>query len=198
MFEIQEVLPTRIGVSHLGRPITEAELNAATSLERDLNDPKLSNARYVLNDSTLDSIREFIAKSCKSYIDSVYAPCTELSFYITNSWFTYLTNNQSLPHHTHANCLFSGTFYLDCERGDCITFHNSRYYQISIESNHPHVLDQYYKDVKISPGQLVLFPAYLHHSVPPMIRTRERISMAFNVFARGYIGSEHKYSALHI
>lgn len=196
MFEVLDIFPARLGIAHLGRPITSGEL-AATRLQKS-NDPKLSDERYVLNMPELGDIRKFISDACRDYIDVAYAPSTELDFFITQSWFTYLQSDEDIHQHRHSNCLFTGTFYFDCEPGDAISFHADRFHQISIDSNEPRVRELYHKDIGIVPGLLIFFPSYLTHSVPAVKRTRERICMAFNVFAKGHYGNESTYSALYI
>lgn len=198
MIKVHDIFPTRVATASIGRSITEDELNAALMLSR-FDNVKLSDNKYVFNTvPELKSIYDFCARSSKEYIDALYSPCYPMDFYITQSWCTYIDDMELFHRHDHQNCLFSATFYLDCEEGDSITLYNDRYNQIIIDTATPEILDMRSQDVKIKPGTLVFFPAYLPHSVPAIPRSRTRVCVAFNVFARGQFGEESSYNALHL
>lgn len=199
MIEVRDIFPTRVASCHIGRPITETELTTALNLQRYPDDPKLSENKYVLNTvPELASIHEYCAARAKEYIDAAYAPCLPMDFYITQSWVTYLDDLEMIHRHDHQNCIFSGTFYLDCAPDDSIMFHSGRYSQMVIDTESRELQGHYAQDVSIRPGLLLLFPAHLQHSVPPKRRSRTRVCIAFNVFSRGQFGHETSYNAVYI
>jgi len=199
MIEVKDIFPVRVASCHIGRDITDTELTAALRSQRHDGDPKLSENKYVFNTiPELESIYDFCAARAKEYIDAAFAPCYPMDFYVTQSWFTYLGDQDFIHRHDHQNCLFSGTFYLSCADNDTIMFHSSRYHQLVIDTTDREIHGHHCQDIQIRPGLLIFFPAHLQHSVPPKSRNRTRVCLAFNVFAKGDYGSEDAYNALYI
>ena len=56
--------------------------------------------------------------------------------------------------------------------------------------------DDYY--ISVNTGQCILFPSNLQHSVDYNKQNAERISLAFNVFLKGTLGSELYLTELKI
>ena len=116
-------------------------------------------------------------------------------FYITTSWFVKIPKNGWAQKHIHSNSIFSGVVYLNSPReGGEIVFHkDNRYHNVSYPT-----LELTYKEWntcnseywKISPkqGDIILFPSNLTHSVEKNLADTERLSLAFNVFAKGEFG----------
>ena len=130
MIEVKDIFPVRVASCHIGRDITDTELTAALRSQRLYDDPKLSENKYVFNTiPELESIYDFCAARAKEYIDAAFAPCYPMDFYVTQSWFTYLGDQDFIHRHDHQNCLFTGTFYLSCADDDTVMFHSDRYHQ---------------------------------------------------------------------
>jgi uncharacterized protein (TIGR02466 family) len=91
--------------------------------------------------------------------------------------------------HSHPNNFLSGVYYVQVAPGaDTINFHDPR-----VESGiiRPPVteLTAYNTDqvvVQVEEGTMVIFPAWLAHSVDPNRSGRERISVSFNAMFRSF------------
>jgi uncharacterized protein (TIGR02466 family) len=103
---------------------------------------------------------------------------------ITGCWAN--VNPTGSPHslHTHPNNYLSGVYYVRTPPGaDAIRFVDPRTQARQIapkvrERNAVNSMDAF---VNVPPGRLVLFPAWLQHSVPANSSGQERISIAFNL-----------------
>ena len=108
----------------------------------------------------------------------------EAAFRITGCWAN--VNPSGSPHsaHTHPNNYLSGVYYVQTMQGaDSITFHDPREEANIIAPrvrkqtpyNAPRI------NVPAKDGRLVIFPAWLKHSVEVNKSPRERISISFNM-----------------
>ena len=106
---------------------------------------------------------------------------------ITAMWANKQKPNQQFHHHRHHNNILSGVFYAN--EGDSfppITFYNPVDPQLC-----PTHIGKYNQFNSISYSQstiknmLLIFPAYLDHSVAINESDKERISVSFNVILRG-------------
>jgi hypothetical protein len=80
--------------------------------------------------------------------------------------------------HSHTGSLFSGVLYFQAQNTGAIEFYNQNYlYGVT------HPLWPYHGGMTHNPedGDMILFPAYLLHSVQANPNQKQRINMAFNV-----------------
>ena len=107
------------------------------------------------------------------------------SFTITGCWANIMPKG-SAPHgrHTHPNNYLSGVYYLRVpEGGNTILFHDPKP-QTNIIAPRVRAPNEYNSrngTLVIKPGMLVMFPAWLSHSVPPHQGEGDRISISFNI-----------------
>ncbi len=91
--------------------------------------------------------------------------------------------------HSHPNNFLSGVYYVQSQAGaDTINFHDPRP-QTAIMRPPVTALTAYNTDqvvVQVAPGTLLLFPAWLPHSVDRNRSTEQRISVSFNVMFDNY------------
>jgi uncharacterized protein (TIGR02466 family) len=105
-------------------------------------------------------------------------------FEITGCWATVLAKGAAHRSHSHPNNFLSGVYYVRTHPGaDTINFHDPRPQASVIR---PPVVELTAENtdqvvVKVSDGTLLLFPAYLEHSVDATESEQERISISFNV-----------------
>lgn len=105
-------------------------------------------------------------------------------FVITGAWANINPKGAPHPPHFHPNNFLSGVYYVQAAPGgDRILFHEPRP-QLDIIA--PRVLEPtrytaQSEKVRVKPGRLVMFPAWLTHSVPINDSPHLRISVAFNV-----------------
>jgi uncharacterized protein (TIGR02466 family) len=113
-------------------------------------------------------------------------------YQITACWATVLSRGAAHPLHQHPNNFLSGVYYVRTHRGaDTINFHDPRnqtgiirppVVELTAE-NTDHVV------VRVKDGTMLLFPAYLQHSVDASASDQERISISFNIMFSSF--AEH-------
>jgi uncharacterized protein (TIGR02466 family) len=103
---------------------------------------------------------------------------------ITGCWANVLATGAAHKAHSHPNNFLSGAYYVRTHpRADTINFHDPRA-QASIIR--PPVVELTSENtdqvvVKVRNGTLLLFPAYLQHSVDANTSEAERVSISFNL-----------------
>jgi hypothetical protein len=106
------------------------------------------------------------------------------AFEISASWATVLATGAAHGIHHHPNNYLSAVYYLRTNRGaDTINFHDPRS-QTGIIRPPVVALTAYNTDhvvVRVQNGTLLVFPAYLQHSVDANASAGERISVSFNI-----------------
>ena len=164
--------------------------------------PSLSHdLRYQSNnteifDTKLKNLRKFCEQHIKIYVKEVINPENneELDFYITQSWLI-LTNPGGRHHkHSHQNSIISGVFYIATVEDDRIFFHDPNTTakgRIEFEIKEYNYFNSDSWVLPVENNKLILFPAWLEHGVEQNEKaTTNRISLSFNVFVRGNIGSD--------
>ena len=111
------------------------------------------------------------------------------SFQVTGCWANVNARDASHPIHHHPNNFLSGVYYVSVGPGaDTINFHDPRP-QTGIIRPPVTELSAQNTDlvvVQVKDGTLLLFPAYLEHSVGPNKSPDPRISVSFNVMFTEY------------
>ena len=111
------------------------------------------------------------------------------AFEITGCWANVLAKGASHRVHTHPNNFLGGAYYLRAPAGaDTINFHDPRSQSGIIR---PPVTELTAENtdqvvVRVKNGTLLLFPAYLQHSVDANASDEPRISISFNVMFSGF------------
>lgn len=127
-------------------------------------------------------LTSYINASVKGILD--FLKITYESFFITGCWANISAKGARHKAHTHPNNFLSGVYYVQAAEGaDTITFEDPRPQtyvmapapsELSLESAGSVI-------VPIKEGMLIVFPAWLPHSVGINQSDRERISVSFNV-----------------
>ena len=103
---------------------------------------------------------------------------------ITGSWVTILARGAAHRRHSHPNNFLSAVYYVQTDSGaDTINFHDPRVQTGVIRPPVVELTDENTDQVvvRVHPGTLLLFPAYLEHSVGANTGTQERVSLSFNI-----------------
>ena len=104
-------------------------------------------------------------------------------FAITGCWANVAAPGGWHRMHSHPNNFLSGVYYVQVQEGaDTINFHDPRP-QAGVIRPPVTALTAYNTDqvvVKVAVGTLLVFPAWLPHSVDPNASAGERISVSFN------------------
>jgi len=105
-------------------------------------------------------------------------------FEVTGCWANVLAAGAVHKVHSHPNNFLSGAYYVRTRPGaDTINFHDPR---IQTRIIRPPVVELTAENtdqavVQVKDGTLLLFPAYLEHSVDANTSAEERISLSFNI-----------------
>jgi len=110
-------------------------------------------------------------------------------FAITGCWANVNAPGAAHPVHHHPNNFLSGVYYVRVRDGsDVIQFHDPRP-QVRVIRPPVRALTGDNTDlvaVRVDPGTLLVFPAWLEHSVPPNQSNELRISLSFNAMFTRY------------
>ena len=121
-----------------------------------------------------------------------------INYRITGSWLTKAKPKGFSNSHFHRNSWLSGVYYPKGDPGFNITFyhdHTSTFYTPPTEFN-IYNSDNWWFSVKT--GDIVLFPSSLVHMVEPKKGDNTRISLSFNIFIKGTIGTNDMLNELII
>jgi uncharacterized protein (TIGR02466 family) len=130
----------------------------------------------------LAGLADVVLKTARGICESLTIDYGDLA--ITGCWANVSQQGYAHRQHIHPNNFLSGAYYVDTAPGsDTIAFHDPRPQAGLIvpparnqDLSNP---DRITLDVR--EGMLVMFPAWLQHSVPPNMSDRTRTSVAFNV-----------------
>jgi uncharacterized protein (TIGR02466 family) len=155
--------------------------------------------KRVLDRPEFAQVRAVIMKEIDVYTRQLLAVHPSIEFYITDSWINIHRRGHSAGAHMHHNSLLSGVLYLKTtEKSGDIVFHRDALSLLPF----PPALDLDVSSYNIynckswghrpKTNDVCLFPSVVMHSVDPNESDEERWCLAFNVFVRGNIGSQHK------
>lgn len=196
---IISLFPTAVGMFELGRDLTQKEKDYLLNQEHFPNMGNTTSAdRFILRHKSMKDLKAFIQASVDSYFAEVIAPSKQTSLYVTQSWVNYTKQGQWHHAHEHPNSIISGVFYVQSDDQDKIYFEKNRYEQISFPTENFNVYNSKTWWLEATQGRLILFPSCLRHSVNAVETDHTRISLSFNTFAKGMIGSEENLTALEV
>ena len=197
---INNLFPTAVGFSKLDRELTEQELKF---IETQTRRPNVGNTTSkntkILQSVELTNIREFIEDAVLDYFNSVYAPMHNVTPYITQSWANFTEPGQYHHKHSHSNSMISGVFYPKAKRDiDRIYFYKDGYQVIKLPAEKWNEWNSESWWFETGSGDLIIFPSSLTHMVETKQGTDTRISISFNTFLKGYIGTDEGLTGLHL
>ena len=189
--EFNCIFPVTVAVSNLERSLTDIECVFLENLEKLPSSGHLvSSDYYVLDQPELKELKNFIEKELREYYQTVYS-ADESQLVITQSWVNYSTKNNIHNIHIHPNSFISGVFYAKADSSqDAIIFHKNLYESaFDVRPKEENFFNVKKQHVPVNSGMLILFPSTLMHEVPMIDTDRTRVSIAFNSFFTGKIGS---------
>ena len=197
---INNLFPTPVAGFELGRDLSEIEREYLLNLETRPNRGNTTSVdNNVLNKPELHSLTEFLNNSLQEYFNAVYSPKTDAKLCITQSWVNYTQPGQFHHKHNHSNSLISGVFYIQTSKEtDKLHFFKDDYQQINISAEDFNLYNSESWWLAAATGILYLFPSPLTHMVEQVKGEDTRISLSFNTFPRGIIGSEIGLTSLKL
>jgi uncharacterized protein (TIGR02466 family) len=140
-------------------------------------------------DPAFEDLTLLIAEASRAVISLLAYDC-ELG--LTGLWANISGATDSLHEHSHPNNLLSGVFYAAVPDGAGETAFKdprpqARVLRPRIVRDTP--LNSVEFRFRGTPGTLIVFPAWLEHGVTRSTSSAERITVAFNLMAKGPLGS---------
>ena len=198
--QIISLFPTPIYMSKLNRELTTEEILFINEnkLNSHNNEGNIgSNNNYILNNKIFKCLKEELNLIIKDYFDKIICSFNDITPYITQSWLNFTDINQYHHKHTHSNSLVSGVFYINCdEKFDNIKFLNDKHQTINLEVKEFNLWNSSTWTFPVKTKQIILFPSSLNHMVEIKEGNNLRVSLAFNVFIKGKIGSKQNLTEL--
>ena len=200
---IHSIFPIPIYTTKIDRGFTKQELQFVKQQKKHCSNNRgniNTKDNYILNRKEFKNIKKFLDKHCKKYLDTIICPKNNLELYITQSWLNYTEANQYHHKHEHPNSVVSGVFYFDSDvKNDKILFSHSKSY----EQIKPEIYDTKFNlwnssswFFPVETGNLFMFPSSTTHQVETKKGTNTRISLAFNTFYKGSVGSNFQLTEL--
>jgi|TARA_E500000305_G_scaffold64277_1_gene51231 uncharacterized protein (TIGR02466 family) len=190
---VEGLFPTPVYINNIDRNFTEQELQFVNDQQNNCikNEGNIhTEDSYVLDRKQFKNIKIFLENCCKDYLEKIICPENNIELYITQSWLNYTKENQYHHKHLHSNSIISGVLYFNCNK-DSIKFYNS---------NINHTIKPLIKKYNFwnsetwtfpaKTGELFMFPSSLNHGVDVKKGDNIRISLSFNTFYRGVLGSD--------
>lgn len=195
--EALSLFPSAVGMFNLNRPLTEKETNFIFDLPRMKNSHNtISVEKFILDFPEMSSLKDFFCRSINEYLTTVVCPKNIIQLPITQSWANYSAPSQKHHPHNHRNSYISGVFYVQTNLTDSITFIKNVNHILHIPVKDG-CFNEYNSESWKLPtptGRLIIFPSHIDHEVPPVEGDVERVSIAFNTFPRGILGSVTRLS----
>lgn len=168
--------------------------NRKESTEKGLNSQSIDS--FLLDKPQLSEIRSFIEVCIEYFSKSVMGGSNDLI--ITQSWSNISSKGEHHHGHIHPNSIISGVFYFKINNLPPIQFKNPKKTQFGLGINEYNNFNSYSFILPANDGELILFPSDLEHSVPTNTSDENRISLSFNTFAKGNLGSIESLTYLPI
>jgi uncharacterized protein (TIGR02466 family) len=197
--QIHNLFPTAVSTTDLDYTIDNSEFDFINQQEfQDNRHNHRSVDSYLLEKNELSSLRNEINKHVQMYFKEVYQPNDHVSLHITQSWCNKTYPGEMHHKHAHTNSIISGVYYVSANADlDRIWFDKGNVDSLQIEPvnfNSYNATSWYFP---VHSGQLVLFPSSLLHYVN-VVEKDVRVSLSFNTFVKGSIGSEFLLSELNL
>ena len=199
---ISAIFPTPIYKAKLDRKFTEQELrfveDMKTKLVQNMGNKHSANT-YVLNDPSFTTLKKEIDLFLEDYFFKILLTPQTISPYITQSWINYTETNEYHHAHSHSNSYLSGVLYINADKAhDKITFSHNRYDQIKLALIASNAFNSDNWSYPVGSGDIVIFPSRLNHLVDVKKGKNTRVSLSFNVFVKGNLGTTDDLTELKI
>lgn len=147
-----------------------------------------STNTFLFDEPELKDVAEFVNATLQFYVKNVLECDDELI--VTQSWSNKTKMGERHHEHSHPNSIISGVFYLQNNKNlPPIQFRRNSVHSISLNVKKHNNFNSATYLLPAEDGELLLFPSTLQHSVLDNKSSEDRISIAFNTFSKGSLGS---------
>tara|TARA_R100001440_G_scaffold31322_1_gene49743 strand:+ start:1148 stop:1774 length:627 start_codon:yes stop_codon:yes gene_type:complete len=197
--ELLQLFPTPLLIVPYEEPIDKelAYLKTISYREQQQNGNYRSDDSYLLRKEELKNIKNFLGEVVDKFTKNVLNSKQRLV--ITQCWANRNPKGSKHHEHVHPNSIISGVMYFQInEKSPPIQFAKTNQDAIKLDpEKYNHVNSESFL-LPCKPGELILFPSSLRHSVPINKGDEDRISMSFNTFSIDALGSEQALTHLDI
>lgn len=128
-----------------------------------------------------------VLQACQRIGESLHFK-PDLAYHL-QAWANISPPGASNKVHYHANCHFSGVYYISLKAPECgsIYFRDPRIASRMMTYPIQQMTDFTAEEIQMRPeeGRLYVFPGWLEHGVEENRSDRDRVSISFNVLAAG-------------
>jgi uncharacterized protein (TIGR02466 family) len=189
--EIQPIFATAIYKNILRSP-TANELKFLNSCDTTNQGTGnlMSKNRYLLDCEELTDLKNLFLEDIKTYVEQIMHIDKEI--YITTSWLNIAGAGKQHNLHNHSNSILSGCYYIDVESSEpSINFSRmSQPFLFNLTAKTRNSFNSTEWSLPIRNNMLILFPSSCYHSVRANPTPNKRISISFDTFIKGTIGSK--------
>ena len=197
--ELLQLFPTPLLIVPYEEPIDKelAYLKTISYREQQQNGNYRSDDSYLLRNEELKNIKNFLGEAVDKFTKNVLQSKQRLV--ITQCWANRNPKGSKHHEHVHPNSIISGVMYFQInEKLPPIQFSKANQDGMKLDPiKYNHVNSESFM-LPCKPGELILFPSSLKHSVPINQGDEDRISMSFNTFSIDALGSEQALTHLDI
>jgi uncharacterized protein (TIGR02466 family) len=195
-----------LGITNLDRKFTAEEmslfLNELNSVSPNIGNSTSVN-KQVLDHPTLSTLKEEILIGLNKFVQEVNPPMIDknIEFYITQSWLNINHTDEWHHPHIHTNSVISGVLYINVkDKVDSCTFARKEglFGNLVYLPKKETAFNTFFNKIPVSNGTLLFFPSITEHHVSFNKGTHKRISLSFNVFLTGALGSDDTTSKLDL
>jgi len=181
--------------------LTKKEIKYIENLKRKPNIHNQQSANQdILNTAPLKSLKKFIQQRINQYaFEFLKIKKDTIKIFPTLSWANYNATGESHHKHHHGNSYISGVLHIQGPTSP-IKFYRPGHPACSLVFDHSEhdIMNSETYWIEMSPGQLFLFPSLLPHGVDPNPSTTPRITISFNTFISGSLGTPASTNNLKI
>ena len=197
--ELLQLFPTPLLIVPYEEPIDKelTYLKTISYREQQQNGNFRSDDSYLLYKEELKNIKNFLSESVDKFTKNVLNSKQRLV--ITQCWANRNPKGSKHHEHVHPNSIISGVMYFQInEKSPPIQFAKTSQDAIKLDPEKYNYVNSESFMLPCKPGELILFPSSLKHSVPINQGDEDRISMSFNTFSIDALGSEQALTHLDI
>ena len=156
-----------------------------------------SDDSYLLRNEEFKKIKNFLTEAVDKFTTNVFNSKQRLV--ITQCWANRNPKGSKHHEHVHPNSIISGVMYFQInEKLPPIQFAKTYQEGMKLDPIKYNHLNSESFLLPCKPGELILFPSSLKHSVPVNQGDEDRISVSFNTFCIDALGSENALTHLDI
>ena len=197
--ELLQIFPTPVLITKYEGDISE-ETKYVENLEylsQKENKNFKSKDSYLMKHEIFKNIKNFFGESITKYTEKILNSKQRLV--ITQCWTNRNPPGAKHHEHVHPNSILSGVFFFKIGgKLPPIQFAKTNQVAMKLDPVKYNNITAETFMLPCVPGELLLFPSNLKHSVPMNLSEETRYSMSFNTFCIDILGSENSLTHLDI